>query len=457
MKKLAGNILIVDDDDYILLTLRMFLEQHFTSVITINNPNQISNAYDERSYDLVILDMNFKEGETSGEDGLRWLGEILKIDADASVIMMTAYGGVNIAVEAIKQGAKDFIVKPWENERLLATVTSIYNLSSEKKNVRQLKSQQKVINSTLDEPFTNIVGNSDAIETVFKSINKVAATNAEVLILGENGTGKELVARAIHRNSERKDGVFISVDLGSISETLFESELFGHKKGAFTDAKEDRIGRFEAAMGGTIFLDEIGNLPMALQAKLLTVVQNRKVTRLGTNDPINIDVRIICATNKPLLEMAKEGEFREDLLYRINTVEIAVPPLKERIADIPLLTEHFVQLFARKYDKEDLEISKDVFSTLQKYPWPGNVRELQHAIERAVIMTENSSLNSQDFMFLSASALDGDKPHDYNLESLEEWAVRNAIKKHQGNISHAAKELGLSRGAMYRRMEKYGL
>jgi len=452
-----GKLLIVDDDDYIKLTLKMFLEQHFSDIIALEDPNKIPGVMENNNFDTIILDMNFEQGETSGQAGFDWLKKILKIEPQSHVIMITAYGGVSIAVKAIKQGAKDFIVKPWQNERLLATVSSVFNLSKEKQNVRHLKSQQKIISSSIDDQFSNITGNSQAISEVFNLIDKVAATNADVLILGDNGTGKELVARSIHRNSSRSGEVFISVDLGSISETLFESELFGHRKGAFTDAKEDRIGRFEAASGGTIFLDEIGNLSLSLQAKLLAVVQNRQITRVGVNEPVDIDVRIICATNRQLTQMVKNGEFREDLLYRINTVEIQVPKLKERIDDIPLLTDHFLKLYSKKYNKPRFKIPGNVISKLKSYPWPGNIRELQHAIERAVIMSDNEKLEVGDFSFLNSVTDNGIQPENYNLEVLESWAIRNAIRKHQGNISHAAKELGLSRGAMYRRIEKYGL
>ena len=452
-----GKLLIVDDDDYIKLTLKMFLEQHFSDIIALEDPDKIPGMMENNNFDVIILDMNFEQGETSGQAGFDWLEKILKIDPQSHVIMITAYGGVNIAVKAIKKGAKDFIVKPWQNDRLLATISSVFNLSKEKQNVRYLKSQQKIISSSIDDQFSNIEGKSPAITKVFNTIDKVAATNADVLILGENGTGKELVARSIHRNSSRSGEVFISVDLGSISETLFESELFGHKKGAFTDAKEDRIGRFEAASGGTIFLDEIGNLSLSLQAKLLAILQNRQITRVGTNEPVDIDVRIICATNRHLTKMVKNGEFREDLLYRINTVELQVPKLNERIDDIPLLTDHFLKLYCKKYNKPGLKIYGNVISKLKSYSWPGNIRELQHAIERAVIMSDNEKLEISDFSFLNSISDSGIQPENYNLEVLESWAIRNAIRKHHGNISQAAKELGLSRGAMYRRIEKYGL
>ena len=454
--KEKGKLLVVDDDTYVALSLRMFLEEHFTFVQSLATPEQMFKEIEKQSFDIIILDMNFNHGETSGTDGLRYLETILEKDTDASVIMMTAYGGVNIAVEAIKKGAKDFLIKPWENERLLATVMSVFNLAKEKKNVKHLLNRERVIASSIDNQFKEIIGESPAIQSVFETIRKVAGTNAEILLTGENGTGKELVARAIHRQSIRANEVFINVDLGSIAETLFESELFGHKKGAFTDAKENRIGRFEAANGGTIFLDEIGNLSPGLQSKLLQVLQNRTITRLGTNDSIDIDIRVICATNMPIEKMVNEGKFREDLLYRINTVEIEIPRLIDRREDIPLLVKHFVEIYGRKYNKPNLNVSESGLKKLSSYNWPGNVREMQHALERAIIMSEREMLQGDDFEFLFASR-NSSNPEDYNLEKLEEWAIRKAMEKHSGNISHASRELGLSRGAMYRRLEKYGI
>lgn len=457
MTKQRGKILIIDDDEIILLTAKMFLEQHFSEVATLSIPGNIPKELNKRAYNVVLLDMNFSQGETSGKEGLKWLKEIVTIAPETSVLLMTAYGEVNLAVEAMKEGAVDFIVKPWQNERLLATVQTALRLSDQQKQVRQLKSQQEILSSSADHQAGNIIGQSRAMKEVFTIINKVAKTDADVLILGENGTGKEVAARAIHRQSHRADQVFISVDLGSISENLFESELFGHKKGAFTDAKEDRTGRFEAASGGTLFLDEIGNLSPSLQAKLLTVLQNRRIVRVGTNNPINIDVRVICATNSNLYTMVSEGTFREDLLYRINTVECTIPPLRERVEDIPLLIKHFLETYCRKYNKQNLFVPEGVIKRLQKYTWPGNIRELQHAIERTVIMSDGNELQSSDFSFLGDVKKEEQAFENYNLEGLEAWAIKNAIKKHNGNISHAAKELGLSRGAMYRRMEKYGI
>jgi len=456
MHKQKGKILIVDDDAYVALSLKMYLEQHFDEVTTIHQPDKIPSELQKLDVDVVLLDMNFQQGESSGKEGMKWLKKIVELSPDTSVILMTAYGDINLAVEAIKEGASDFLIKPWQNEKLLATVNTAYKLNQEKRTVKHLRSKQKYI-TNLNNQYADFIGQSAEMKSLYKQIEKVATTDANVLILGSNGTGKELVAKAIHKNSHRFEEVFITVDLGAVSESLFESELFGHKKGSFTDAKEDRIGRFEAAAGGTIFLDEIGNLPLSLQAKLLTVLQNRKITRLGTNEPIDIDVRVICATNGNLRTMVREGTFREDLLYRINTVSMQLPPLKERIDDIPLLVEHFLKTYCKKYQKEGIRIPEYVITKLQSYHWPGNIRELQHAIERAVIMSDGGELQSGDFLFLSQPEDKTPTIDNYNLEGLEEWAVKNAIKKHRGNISHAARELGLSRGAMYRRIEKYGL
>ena len=457
MRKIPGKILIIDDDQYITISLKMLLEEHFKTVITEKKPEKIPFLLNQRDYDVIILDMNFRQGETSGKEGLKWLRLIKNSANPANVIIITAYGDVNNAVQAIKEGALDFVTKPWQNEKLLSTVRAAYQLTQEKKRVKHLESTQKIINSSIDSQFSNIIGESAGMQALFRTMEKIAKTNASVLILGENGTGKEMAARAIHRQSDRNREVFISVDLGAIAENLFESELFGHKKGAFTDAREDRIGRFEAAHGGTIFLDEIGNLSPTLQAKLLSVLQNRTITKVGSNEQVMVDVRIICATNSNIHKMVHEGRFREDLLYRINTVEITLPPLRERSEDIPLLTAHFLSTYCHKYQKPRLKIPDYVTKKLEKYQWPGNIRELQHALERAVIMCEGDTLRAEDFALFNREGQDDLETDNYNLEKLEAWAIKNAIKKHQGNISHAAHELGLSRGALYRRMEKYDL
>ncbi len=456
MEKRQGKVLIVDDDPYVLLSIKLLLEQEYQTVVTLPDPGKLNDHFKLSPADVVLLDLNFKPGDISGSEGISCLKKIRQWSPETAVIIMTAYGEVNLAVQAMKEGAMDFVVKPWQNEKLMASVHTAWSLNYEKQTVKQLQSKNKAIVSSTDRRDV-MIGESPAMKEMVKTIEKVAATDANILILGDNGTGKEVVARAIHRSSQRAGEVFISIDLGSLSESLFESELFGHKKGAFTDAREDRIGRMEAAAGGTLFLDEIGNLSLAQQVKLLTVLQNRKITRLGTNHPTDIDVRVICATNQNLGKMVKEGKFREDLLYRVNTVEIKLPALKDRSEDIPLLVRHYLNFYSRKYLKPDLDIPEYVITKLQKYAWPGNIRELQHSIERAVILCEGETLLSQDFSFLGREDEERDNPENYNLEQLEAWAIKNAIRKHKGNISHAALELGLSRGALYRRMEKYDL
>jgi two-component system response regulator HydG len=457
MAQTKGKILVVDDDPYIILSLQTLLEQHYTQIRTLKDARGIPGQLAEENYDVILLDMNFSPGDTSGADGMQWLQRIQETDEAASVILITAYGGVNIAVEAIKKGAVDFIVKPWQNDKLLSTVSAAYRLSISKRALDRHKSRERILSSTIDDMFSGMVGDSPAIKNVLEQVDKVAGTDANVLILGENGTGKELVAREIHRRSPRRDDVFISVDLGSISETLFESELFGHARGAFTDAIQDHTGRFEAASGGTLFFDEIGNLPLPLQSKILSALQNRKVFRVGSSKSTEIDIRLLCATNQSLRQMVSEGFFRQDLLYRINTVEIEVPPLRDRTGDIPLLADFFLAKYAPKYRKANLQMPGYVLKKLQKFDWPGNVRELQHAIERAVIMSDGTSLKSTDFLFLTGEEQGQQHGEDFNLDKLEKWAVRSCLKKHGGNVTKAASELGLTRGALYRRMEKYGL
>lgn len=456
MAKFYGKILLADDDEIVLLSLRVLLEQNQIEVVSTTNPERIPSLLEKEPIQTVLLDMNFRQGDTSSTQGLFWLNRINEINPDLPVIPLTAYGDISLAVDAMKKGAHDFITKPWENEKLVATVKNAMALYQEKRKVKQLTSQQKILNSSINRQYS-LLGESIAIQNIRKKIEKIAPTDTAVLILGDNGTGKEVVAREIHRQSKRADAVFISVDVGSLSETIFESELFGHKKGAFTDAREDRMGRIEAASGGTLFLDEIGNLPLPLQAKLLTVLQNKVVTRLGTNQPISVDVRIICATNSNLKQLVQEGKFREDLYYRINTVELLIPPLFDRPEDIEVLVQHFLKKYAAHYHKQDRHVSADIMKAIQKYRWPGNVRELQHAVERAVILSESAQLTLEDFG-IAKHDQSGELIFDHlNLEKLEAWAIKKAIDKHKGNISHAAHELGLSRGAMYRRMERYGI
>ncbi|HOI00446.1 MAG TPA: sigma-54 dependent transcriptional regulator [Bacteroidales bacterium] len=459
MNKIDARILIVDDDQDVLLAAKMFLKQYFRLVHTEQDPQNIPGLLRTESYDVILLDMNFSRDATSGKEGFIWLNRILEIDPAAVVIFITGYGDIELAVQGIKEGATNFILKPWENKKLLATITANLKIRQSMQELESLRGKQKVLLSNMDLAYGQLIGESMAMQKVMTMVQKVAVTDANVLILGENGTGKELIARAIHKSSHRAEEVFISVDLGAISETLFESELFGYKKGAFTDAKEDRAGRFEAASKGTIFLDEIGNLSLSLQSKLLSVIQNRTVIRLGSNKEIPIDVRLICATNMPLHQMVKEGKFRQDLMYRINTVEINLPPLRERIGDITLLVEHFLQVYCKKYKLSNKRLSPNTLRRLEKHNWPGNIRELQHAVERAVIMSESNVLEPHDF-FLSNPEEDKDDsfmPSNFNLEETERMLVRKVIDKHGGNISKAAKELGLTRASLYRRIEKYGL
>jgi len=459
MNKLDAKILIVDDDQDILLAAKLFLKQHIKIVHTEKNPENIPTLLKNENYDLILLDMNFSREATSGKEGFFWMNKILEIDPAVVVILITGYGDIELAVQGIKEGATNFLLKPWDNKKLLATITTTLQLRQSKVELENLRSKQKVLMANQDQGYANMIGNSPNMQKVLSIVQKVATTEANVLILGENGTGKELIARAIHKASNRKDEIFISVDLGAISETLFESELFGFKKGAFTDAKEDRAGRFEAASKGTIFLDEIGNLSFALQSKLLSVLQNRYVVRLGTNKEIPIDVRLVCATNMPLYQMVHDGKFRQDLLYRINTVEIPLPSLKDRIEDIPSLVEHFLIIYCKKYKMPLKRTNDATLKRLEKHNWPGNIRELQHSVERAVIMSESNILHPHDFFLPQMDERNADEisSSNLNLEEIEKILIRKVIDKHGGNISKAAKELGLTRASLYRRIEKYDL
>lgn len=459
MSTTFGKILVVDDDEDVLQAARLLLKKRAALVHTEKDPDQIPALLKNESYDVILLDMNFKQDVSSGREGFHWLYRILEIDPAAVVVMITAFGDVEMAVRAIKEGATDFVLKPWSNEKLLGTLTAATRLHQSRAEADRLRAGQRQLSADIDGPFQDFVGTSPAMLRVFGTISKVAGTDADVLILGENGTGKELVARALHRQSRRAGEVFVSVDIGALPETLFESELFGHVRGAFTDAKEDRAGRFELASGGTIFLDEIGNLSSAMQAKLLTVLQRREVIRVGSNKPRPVDVRLISATNMPIYDMVKEGSFRRDLLYRINTVEIHVPPLRERLEDIPLLVDHFLERYAKKYQKPIRGVNPGVLRKMEKYPWPGNVRELQHMVERAVIMTESNVLQSEDFFFAGGHQIEDDAIafDSYNLDDVEKMVIRRALDKYEGNISRAADELGLTRASLYRRLEKYGL
>lgn len=459
MEQKQGKLLIVDDNEDLLKAARMYLKRHFAQVDTEKKPEALPALMSNENYDVILLDMNFTKDVSSGSEGYYWLEKILEIDPSAVVVLITAYGDVQMAVKAIKAGATDFVLKPWENEKLLATLYSSMRLRESRDEIENLKIKNHEINRELNNRFSEIIGTSSIMQRIFQTIDRVAKTDANVLILGENGTGKELIARAIHRNSARSHENFAGVDLGSITETLFESELFGHKKGAFTDAKEDRAGRFELANGGTLFLDEIGNLSMPLQAKLLTVIQNRKVSRVGSNKETPIDIRLICATNLPLYEMVKENKFRQDLLYRINTIEIEIPSLRDRLEDIPLLANHFLNHYAEKYNKQVSKISDAALTRMHKHPWPGNIRELQHAIERAVILSNGPVLQPEDFTFTVQPVKEDDQLNldQYNLDEVEKLLIRKVLKKFNGNITQAAAELGLTRSSLYRRLEKHGL
>jgi DNA-binding NtrC family response regulator len=470
--KKDGTILIVDDDDDILIAGKLLLKRHFSNVVTCNQPEKIPTLLSEHKFDAILLDMNFGPGESSGKQGYLWLEKILHIDSQAVVIMITAHGGVHVAVKAMKLGASDFIAKPWQNEKMIATLSSAVQLRKSRREASELKNTNKVLAQvSASHNGQQLLGNSPAMSNVLSLIERSAPTDANILILGENGTGKELVARELHAQSKRSDNVFMSVDLGAITESLFESELFGHQKGAFTGARENRVGRLKAASGGTLFLDEIGNLPLHLQAKLLTVLEQRTVTPIGANTAIPFDVRVITATNISKQDLADEHKFRQDLLFRLNTVEIYLPPLRKRTADIAALANHYLKFYSHKYGKSDKALSPHAIEAITRYSWPGNVRALRHAVERAIILSQQTLLEPVDFQLNEYSNQSGDvaayegnnhvqeNSHinsDLNLERLEKNTVEQALKKHQYNISHAAKDLGLTRAALYRRMEKYG-
>jgi len=458
MNKTSTKILIIDDNEDVLLSAKLLLKPFANVIHTEKDPSVIPRLLQKETYDVIFLDMNFTQDMTSGKEGFYWLTEIQKIDSLAVVILITAFGDVEMAVKALKNGAVDFVLKPWQNEKFIATFTSALELRKSRLQLENLQSVQKQLSNDIDKNFHDFIGESPQIKQIFGTIKKVAVTDANVLILGENGTGKELAARALHRQSDRKDKPFIKVDIASIHTSLFESELFGHTKGAFTDAKENRAGRFEIADGGTLFLDEIGNLPIDMQIKLLTVLENREVARVGSNKYKSIDIKLICATNMDIHKMISENKFRKDLFYRINTVEITLPPLRERIADIPLLAEYFLRIYKKKYNKPELELSPLALEKLQKFHWHGNVRELKHAIEKSVILSERNILLPNDFI-LSGSECETDTLNfnSYNLEETEKGIIKKVLKSCKGNITKAAKQLGLTRTSLYRRMEKYNL
>lgn len=454
MNKASTKILIVDDNEDALLAAKLLFKSLAGTIHTEKDPQNIPNLLGKENYDVILLDMNFTQEMTSGSEGLYWLKEILKIDPLAVVVLITAYGDVETAVKAVKLGATDFILKPWHNEKFFATLTSALRLRESRIELEKLRQQQVQLKTDLNSKYQDFIGISEGMKEVFRMIDKVAKTDANVLILGENGTGKELVARAIHNNSNRKDEIFMSVDLGAISKNLFESELFGHVKGSFTDARENRAGRFELSNNGSLFLDEIGNLELDMQTKLLSVIEKREVKRVGANYSKSFNIRLICATNRNINKMVSENYFRQDLLYRINTVVIHIPPLRERAEDIPLLAEFYLGIYKKKYNKNDLEINLSAMRKLKMFNWPGNVRELQHAIERAVILSEARQLMPNDFL-LSLKNENNFSTEYYNLEKIEKIVIQEVLNNNNGNISNTAKELGLTRTSLYRRISKY--
>jgi DNA-binding NtrC family response regulator len=450
-----AKILIVDDNPGVLSAGKLFLKRHFEEVQTSRDPEEIPTLLGSQRFDVVLLDMNFNRTKNTGEEGLHWLGKILEIDPSVVVVLITAYGDVELAVKTIRKGAADFVLKPWDNDKLLATLLAALRLKNSQDENESLKTKHTGRNLARSRDIPEIIWKSKEMQHVMDTIARVADTDANVLLLGENGTGKDLIAQAIHAQSDRATENFIKVDLGAITESLFESELFGHVKGAFTDAREDRPGRFEAANGGVIFLDEIGNLPLGLQAKLLTVLQNRTVTRVGANRSADVNVRIIAATNQSLYDMVKNRTFRQDLLYRINTIEIQIPALRERPEDIEMMALHFMELFAQKYKRNVHTLSSALVKALMRYSWPGNVRELRHAVERAIIMAKGETLEPSDFFFRENDPYTDGELTTMNLDEVEKQLISKALNKYYGNITEAAKELGITRASLYRRLEKY--
>jgi two-component system response regulator HydG len=447
-----ATVLIVDDDPDVLTAVKLLLKTETHEIITEKNPENLNSLLQRNQVDLVLLDMNFNSAINTGNEGIYWLRKIKEWKPNICVIMITAYGDIDLAVRSLKEGANDFVVKPWHNEKLIDTIKDLLDKKEDGG-----KSSKSSVKSSAGQ--TSILGDSEVMEDIFHKVNKIAPTDANILILGENGTGKDLMAKAIHERSLRADKPFVKVDVGALTDSLFESELFGHKKGAYTDAREDRMGRFEEAEGGTLFLDEIGNISLQQQAKLLTVLQNRQVTRLGTNKAVDVNIRLICATNVPLQELANENKFRKDLIYRINTVEINMPPLRKRAEDIVVLARHFAKMYSTKYLKPAVDFDNSALTKLRTYSFPGNVRELQYTIERAVIMADDQLLKADDLIFSVLESPGENIVDDDNIQlsTLEKNAILRVIDKHSGNITRAAKELGLTRTALYRRLSKYDI
>jgi DNA-binding NtrC family response regulator len=452
-----GKLLIVDDHKQVLKALIQLLEPEFDSITGISKPDQIISYISREVFDVILLDMNFSAGVNTGNEGIYWLNRILKTDPLAAVVMMTAYSDVNLAVKAIKEGANDFVVKPWDNNKLITTLQAAIKLRQSMIENKKLRDRQKQINKGIIKQYGPLIGKSQAMEKVLQVVNKVARTDANVLVIGENGTGKELIVKEIHNISRRADEVFISIDIGTITETLFESEMFGHIKGAFTDAREDKTGWFETASGGTLFLDEIGNLSLTMQSKLLAAIQNRVIYKVGSKTPIPFDIRLVCATNKNLEEMVSRNLFREDLYYRINTIVIEIPPLRERGDDIVLLAEHFLKEYAVKYEKFYLKFSSKTLDKLMKYNWPGNVRELRHTIEKAVILCDSDVLTPDDFIIAHPAQQTSHTDKPSTFAEIEKKALQTALNNNNGSVLKASKELGLARQTMYNKMQKYNL
>lgn len=450
-----ARILVIDDNVQILESLRILLKEEFESIDVLTKPSRISEMLWRNSYDVVMLDMNFALGETSGNEGIFWLNEIKKKDPLLPIILITAYGDIELAVRAIQEGASDFITKPWDPEKLLVTLKNAWRLRRTNQQVKKLQDKQKQLTDDLDREYQMIHGSSEAMARLMDTVSRVAATDASVLLLGENGTGKEVIAREIHRRSKRADQIFVGVDLGSLNEGLFESEMFGHVKGAFTDAREDRTGRFEAADEGSLFLDEIGNISLSMQAKLLQVIQNREFIRVGDQQPVKINIRLISATNRPLKEMVSKGSFREDLYYRLNTVSIEVPPLRDRDDDVVLLGRYYLEQYSRKYSKPGLDLSAKTLRKLRDYPWPGNVRELKHTMERAVILCESHILGPTDLRLFE----DRSTPinQSFKLDEVEKRTILTVMEKCRGNHSKAARMLDISRTTLYAKLKQYGI
>ena len=452
---IKGTLLIVDDNKAILKSLEQIMKSEFEKVISLTDPNRIIEILRKNDVDIVMLDMNFKSGIHNGNEGLFWMREIFNFDHGISVIIVTASGDIELAVKAIKEGAVDFILKPWDNSKLLATVNVAWQLRISRLEASILKKDNQQLKKEINKGGEKIItGASPTMINVMNIVRKVAGTDANVLITGENGTGKELVASEIHNLSKRAGELMVSVDMGSITETLFESELFGHVKGAFTDARDDRKGKFEAAHKGTLFLDEIGNLSLQSQAKLLSVLQNRYVVRVGSNKQIPVDIRLVCATNCDLMQMVSEGRFREDLLYRINTILIEVPPLRDRVDDIPILANYFLRIHSERYGKSGMKLPTHTLEKLANYEWPGNVRELQHAVEKAVIMSDSLVLKPSDFVFTATKSL---IHKEMTLDEMENKLISDAIRRYGNNISVVAAKLGITRQTLYNKMKKYDL